>query len=63
MLSMPSNKFDFLHTLESTTPTTTSASTTTDSTIGASRNSSNSNSLWFARDWLSKRTHSKYFCV
>ena len=57
MLSMPSNKFDFLHTLESTTPTTTSASTTTDSTIGASRNSSNSNSLWFARDWLSKRTH------
>ena len=63
MYSMPSNKLIFLHPTESATPATTSTSTTTDSTTSTSRNYSNSNSLWFAGDWLSKRTPWKYFCV
>ena len=37
MHTMPFNKFIFLHTTESATPTTKSTSTTTDSTTGASR--------------------------
>ena len=56
MYSGPSSKFVFLHTTETATKTTTYRSTTADSTTGTSKNYSNSNSLWFTEDYLSKRT-------